>query len=56
MKRIQELEQLAGAYNGVEKAYAIQAGRELRVIVESEKEYKDWLMKQARFKKIALKE
>ncbi|MBP7477779.1 MAG: ribonuclease Y [Chitinophagales bacterium] len=37
MKRIQELEQLAGAYNGVEKAYAIQAGRELRVIVESEK-------------------
>lgn len=37
MKRIQELEQLAGSYKGVEKAYAVQAGRELRVIVESDK-------------------
>ena len=37
LKRIGELEELALAYNGVQKAYAIQAGRELRVIVESEK-------------------
>lgn len=37
LKRIGELEQLAQSYEGVEKAYAIQAGRELRVIVESEK-------------------
>lgn len=37
MKRITELEKIAGGYNGVEKVYAIQAGRELRVIVESEK-------------------
>jgi ribonuclease Y len=37
LKRIGELEDLALAYDGVQKAYAIQAGRELRVIVESEK-------------------
>ncbi|MCB0704694.1 MAG: ribonuclease Y [Saprospiraceae bacterium] len=36
MKRIGELEELAMAHDGVSKAYAMQAGRELRVIVESE--------------------
>ncbi len=37
LKRIGELEELAMSYDGVQKAYAMQAGRELRVIVESEK-------------------
>ena len=37
LKRITELEELALAHDGVQKAYAMQAGRELRVIVESEK-------------------
>jgi ribonuclease Y len=37
IKRIKELENLALSYEGVQSAYAIQAGRELRVLVEAEK-------------------
>lgn len=37
IKRIQELEKIAASYPGVQKSYAIQAGREVRIIVENSK-------------------
>jgi ribonuclease Y len=37
VKRLENLESIAESFTGVEKAYAIQAGRELRVLVNNEK-------------------
>ncbi len=37
IKRLEKLEQIADGFDGVEKTYAIQAGREIRVVVQPEK-------------------
>ena len=37
IKRLEKLEEIASGFKGVENAYAIQAGREIRVIVDAEK-------------------
>jgi ribonucrease Y len=37
IKRLEELERIASSFSGVEKSYAIQAGREIRIVVSSEK-------------------
>ena len=37
VKRLTELEGIATSFNGVDKCYAIQAGREIRILVENEK-------------------
>jgi ribonucrease Y len=48
VKRLEKLEEIAGAFKGVQKTFAIQAGREIRIIVDSGKigdEQALWLSK-----------
>ena len=37
IKRLEKLEKIADSFKGVAKAFAIQAGRELRIVVQSER-------------------
>ncbi len=48
IKRLEKLEEIANSFKGVENAYAIQAGREIRVIVDAEKVEDESAMKIAR--------
>ncbi len=48
IKRLEQLEEIAGGFKGVENAYAIQAGREIRVIVSADEVDDDAAMKIAR--------
>ena len=48
IKRLEQLEEIAGGFKGVENAYAIQAGREIRVIVCAEEVDDESAMKIAR--------
>lgn len=36
IKKLEKLEEIANSYNGVKKAYALQAGREIRIIIEED--------------------
>ena len=48
IRRLQKLEELTGSYPGVEKAYAIQAGREVRIMVKPEEVTEDNMILLAR--------
>ena len=48
IRRLQKLEELTGGYPGVEKAYAIQAGREVRIMVKPEEVTEDNMILLAR--------
>jgi len=48
IKRLEQLEEITGSYPGVEKSYAIQAGREVRVMVKPEQVSEDQMVILAR--------
>ena len=48
IRRLQKLEELTGSYPGVEKAFAIQAGREVRIMVKPEEVQEDNMILLAR--------
>ena len=48
IRRLQKLEELTGSYPGVEKAFAIQAGREVRIMVKPEEVTEDNMILLAR--------
>ena len=48
IKRLEKLEEITGSYPGVEKSYAIQAGREVRVMVKPERVSEDQMVILAR--------
>ena len=48
IRRLQKLEELTGSYPGVDKAYAIQAGREVRIMVKPEEVNEDSMILLAR--------
>ena len=48
IRRLEKLEELTGSYPGVEKAYAIQAGREVRIMVKPEEVNEDSMVLLAR--------
>ena len=48
IKRLEKLEEITGSYPGVEKSYAIQAGREVRVMVKPEQVSEDEMVILAR--------
>jgi ribonuclease Y len=48
VKRLEDLENIANSFDGVDKSYAVQAGRDLRIIVDSQKVQDDEAMLMSR--------
>ena len=48
IKRLEKLEEIANSFDGVEKSYAIQAGREIRIMIKPEVVSEDQMIITAR--------